>query len=132
MALNLREHIATAGLKRSIEGNFGLPVVLIDPDGGTIDTNEVGDILKGQVLYDRLGIDPETGDEIIIDEISISLRKSALSRVPVAGERWDIKFPLDPSQPDIMTAHILTEDRAPVDGGSIAFIKVFPQSVEQS
>jgi hypothetical protein len=132
MALNLREYIATNGLKLSIEGNFGLPVVLIDPDGVTIDTNEVGDPLKGQVLYDKFGIDPETGDEIIIDETSVSLRKTALSRVPVAGERWKIKFPLDPSQPDVLTIHLLTEDHAPVDGGSIAFIKLLPQSVEQS
>lgn len=132
MALNLREHIATNGLKLSIEGNYGLPVVLVYLDGVTVDTNEVGDVLKGQVLYDKLGLDPETGDEIIIDEISISLRKSALSRIPQAGERLYIKFPLDPSQPDVLTAHILTEDRAPADGGSIAFIKVFPQSVEQS
>ena len=129
--MNLREHIATNGLKASIEGNFGLSVVLIDPDGDTIDTNEDGNTLKGQVLYDRIGEDPETGDEIVVKEISVSLRKSALSRVPQAGETWKISFPLDPADPNTLTTHLLTKNKAPVTGGSIGFIKYFPAEVDQ-
>ena len=130
--MNLREHVATDGLKLSMEGNFGLPVVLIDPDGATIDTNEDDDTLKGQVLYDRIAEDPETGDEIVINEVQISIRKTALSRVPKKGETWKIAFPLDPSDPDTLTTHLLSKNRAPIGGSSVGFVKLFPGDVDQS
>lgn len=130
--MNLREHIATSGLKISLEGNFSLPVILIDPDGNVIDKNEDGDQLSGQILYDRDNELPETGDDLVVNEIQISIRKTALSRVPIAGEGWKIAFPLDPSDSDTMTTHLLTEDRAPIDGSSIGFVKLFPGEAIQS
>jgi len=132
MAFDLNQHIATTGLETSLEGNYGSLIELTAPDGETIKTNEKGLPLKGQVLYDRIGVDPETADEIVVNEISVSLRKSALSRVPESGESWKISFPLDPADPDTLTTHMLTEDHAPIDGGSIGFIKLFPQEAVQS
>lgn len=130
--MNLRERMATGGLKVSIEGNYGLPVELITPDGVTITTNEDGDPLKGQVLYDRDGIDPETGDMIVVKETKVTLRRTALSRIPLPGEIWQIKIPENPSLPDILTQFFCNADDAPMGGQSIGFITLKLKDVDQS
>jgi len=129
--VNLRTHIATAGLKKMIEGNFGLPIELTTPDGVEITTNEDGDVLKGEVLYDREEIDPESGELKTVKEIMVSLRKTALSIVPKSGETWKVAIPLDPALPSILTTHLINSDKAPIDGDSIGFIKLFLKDVEQ-
>ena len=129
--MNLRERMATGGLKVSIEGNFGLPVELITPDGVTITTNEDGDPLKGQVLYDRDGIDPETGDMIVVKETKVTLRRTALSRIPLPGEIWQIKIPQNPASPNTLTQFFCNADDAPVGGQSIGFITLKLKDVDQ-
>jgi hypothetical protein len=130
--MNIREHIATEGLKTSIEGNYGLPVILIPPDGIEINTNTDGDQLKGQVLYDRERMDPDNGDLISIGETKVTLRKTALSQVPVNGETWYCKVPINPAFPDVMTDKYLVEgSRAIVDGRSMGFITLTPITAGQ-
>lgn len=130
--MNLRKHIATSGLKLSLEsGGFGLPVELIAPDGTEIKTNEVGDKLKGQVLYDADGIDPESGDLIVVEETTVTLRITALSRVPLAGENWGVKIPVNPAIPDVLTQFIVNTDKSLTNGRSIGFIKLFLKDAEQ-
>lgn len=132
MAFDIRQHIATKGLKLMIEKNFSSLVVLITPDGFDIDTNEDGDPLRGEVLYDRDAIDPETGDLITVSTTKITLRKSALSRVPVAGEVWGIKFPVNPATPTVLSTFEFGTKRAPTDGQSIGFISLYPGKLKQS
>ena len=115
-----------------MEGNFGLPVELIAPDGTEIKTNEVGGTLKGQILYDTEEIDPNTGELIVVKETRVSLRISALSRVPLSGETWGVKIPLDPALPDILTTVIMNTDKAREGGQSMGFITLFPKDAEQS
>jgi len=130
--MNIREHLATKGLKRMIEGNFGLPVILIAPDGTTISTDDEGNTLKGQVLYDHDSLDPETGDLMSTKEIRVTLRKTALSTIPAAGETWKVSIPDDPSGQDTMTTYLMNPDESPVDGQSAGFITLKPKNVDQS
>ena len=115
--MNIRTHIATDGLTTMIEGNFGLPVELTAPDGIEIKLNENGFTLKGQILYDREALDPESGDLKTVQEIMVTLRKTALSRIPLAGETWKVAIPLDPALPTVLTTHLTNSDKAPIDGG---------------
>jgi len=112
--MNIRTHLATAGLKKMIEGNYGLPVELTAPDGTEIKLNEDGVTLKGEILYDREAIDPESGDLITVQEIMVSLRKTALSRIPLAGEIWKVAIPLNPALPTVLTTHLINADKAPI------------------
>lgn len=130
--MNIREHIATNGLKLSIEGGFGLPVELIAPDGTEIKLNEVGETLKGQILYDADGIDPETGDLIVVKETTVSLRITALSAVPVSGENWAVKIPVNPAFPTVLTQFLIDSDKAITTGQSMGFIKLYLKDAEQS
>lgn len=129
--MKLRERMAGTGLKRTIEGNFGLPVELIDPEGNDITTNTDGEQLQGQVLYDRDGIDPETGNMVVVGETAVTLRRSALSRIPVAGENWGVRIPLNPASPTVLTTFVMNPDQAPIDGQSIGYIKIFLKEAEQ-
>lgn len=122
--INLREQ-AESDLAITLEGDFALPVRLTDPDG-TI-TNVVG-----QVLFDYIEENPETGGPMVVHNPVVVLRKSSLSRVPVSGEKWHVKIPTSPSTTATLEDYIIDSDR-PIEGGtSIGFIKLFLRKLEQS
>lgn len=85
------------------ENGFGLPVILIAPDG-TKQEYSANDpdtprtiLLAGRVSYARFDQDPDTGMPIRVDNPIVTLRKSSLDRVPIAGERWMVQIPETPS-----------------------------------
>ena len=129
--MNLRERIET-DLKTSLEGVWGLPVVLISPDGEVINTSLNGGDLFGQVLYDTIRVNPETGEPMVVGNPIVTLRRSSLSRVPVSGEKWIVKIPTDPSETATLEDFINDPTR-PVEGGrSIGFIKLYLRRARQS
>ena len=131
--MNLRER-AVLDIKNQNLKNWALPVELIDPDGNKYDTDyESGETLQAvQILYDRRDLDPNTGETVIIHEPVIVIALSSLERIPAAGEKWGIKFPLDPTDPDTLSYYLFTGDRAPEGGNSLGFIRIYPFKVEQS
>lgn len=116
--MNIRELIET-DLETTLEGDYGLPIELIDPDGV-----EYTD-LTGQVLYDSLDEnDVFSGHPVVV------LRVSSLTRVPVDGENWAVKIPESPST----TAPLVTYlwDKPMQHGKSIGFIKLYLTKTVQS
>jgi hypothetical protein len=115
--VNLREQVE-ADLAASLENpdDFGLPVVLISPDG------EVQE-LYGQIVYDTKRFDPETGMDIVIHQPVVTLRRSSLARVPQAREKWAVRIPELPSLTAAKTTHAI--ERAPEGGKSIGFIRLY-------
>lgn len=122
--MNLRERVER-DLAVSLEGRWGLPVILTSPDG-----ERQGD-LKGQVLYGIRRIDPDSGNEIVVDTPAVTLRRSSLTRVPLAGERWIVEIPASVTDATMKPYH-LTPDRPPEGGKSVGFIRLYLQEVEQS
>ena len=116
--MNIREQIES-DLVTTLEGDFGLPVELIDPDG------VVYDDLVGQVLYDSID---ENG--IFSGKPVVTLRISSLDRVPIAGENWAARIPENPSTTDTLVTYIL--DKPPMHGRSIGFIKLYLTRTVQS
>jgi len=129
--MNLRVR-AEADLKFSLEGEWGLPVILIDPDGveQTKSVNDPTEDLSGQILYDHRVVDSETGMEHTVNTPVVTLRISSLLRVPKDGENWGMKFPLVPDPAAPKTTFILI-GRPPEGGASIGFIRLYPQLPEQ-
>ena len=129
--MNLRKR-AEADLEFSLEGEWGLPVVLTSPDGveQTKSKNNATEDLKGQILYDHRVIDSETGMERTVNTPVVTLRISSLDRVPKDGEIWGMKFPLTPD-PDAPKITFVLIGRPPEGGGSIGFIRFYPQLPEQ-
>lgn len=122
---NLRE-LAESHLAITLEGDFGLPVNLIGPDG--IRYND----LIGQVIFDIRRLNPETGEEMTVSTPVVTLRRSSLSRIPKAGEKWIVEIPETPSTTADKKQYIISPTRAPEGGASIGFIRLYLQDVEQS
>lgn len=123
--MNLRA-LAESDLSLTLEGDFGMMVNLIGPDGIRDDG------LSGQVLYDTVRINPDTGEEIVVDMPVVTLRRSSLARIPVAGENWIVEIPETPRAGASMVQYAMSPTRSPEAGKSIGFIRIYLQAVEQS
>jgi len=104
---------------------FGLPVILIAPDGTRYDTsaNDPTQDLSGQILYDTTVTEPETGLDIIVHKPVVTLRRSSLARVPAPGETWAVEIPEIPDPAATKTLH--TVERATEEGKAIGFIRLY-------
>ena len=125
---------AIADLKTQNLRDWPLPVILRSPDGVTYSTDaETGDTLQAvQILYDRRVLNPDTGEEVVVHEPIVVLARSSLARIPAEGENWQIRFPLDPTDPDTLSDYVFTPDRAVEGGNSLGLIRIYPQKLEQS
>lgn len=129
---NLRERVER-DLVTSIEKEWGLPVKLVSPDGVIIETSvHTGNALVGQVLYDTVRINPDTGEEMVVGNPVVVLRRSSLSRVPEPGEKWIVKIPTSPSESAALEDFIIDPSRPPEGGRSIGFIRLYLRRAVQS
>ena len=124
MTVNLRQ-LVEEDLSHSIEGEWGMPVTLISPDG-VIYTD-----LLGQVLNFTQQENPETGEIIVVNKPVIVLRKSSLTRVPLPGEKWVIQYPESPVSGAAITDGFFSSTRAPENGTDIGFMRMYPTETEQ-
>lgn len=132
MAVNLRKQ-AEADLATTLEKEWGLPVVLISPDGEIINTSvNSGEVLVGQVLYDTVMTNPATGEPVIVNNPIVTLRRSSLSRVPAPGEKWIVKIPITPDPDASLTEFVVSPTRSSEGGRSIGFIKLFLRKAKQT
>ncbi len=130
--VNLRQQ-AESDLGLTLEGeNWGVLVKLVAPDGARIETNQnTGEPLKGQVLYDTVRINPDSGEEMVVNDPVVSLRRSSLSQVPKAGETWLVEIPVDPTIGAPFVQYVITSDRPPEGGRSLGFIRLYLQKAKQ-
>ena len=130
--MNLRER-AERDLATTLEGPFSLPVELVDPDGNEI-TESLNDAdgLRGQIIYDTIKLNPDTGDEMVVNKPVVSLRRSSLARVPAPGEVWFVRIPIDPSTTATKESFVIDADRPPEGGRSLGFIRIYLRKAAQS
>jgi hypothetical protein len=117
-------------LGATLESDFAAPVSLISPDGVILNTSLHGGPLYGKVQYDYKEQKP-SGEIVVVKELLVVLRISSLSRVPKAGEHWGVTVPTSPSDPTSKT-FTLEGSKAPTDGGTIGFIRLFPKATAQA
>jgi len=130
--MNLRVQ-AEADLYDTLEDpeGWGLPVVLIDPDGIRQEksANNTDEDLSGQIIYDTTEVDPVTGMEMIVHKPVVTLRRTSLNKIPVAGERWGVEIPEIPDPTATKVLHVV--ERAPEEGKSIGFIRLYLTLAEE-
>lgn len=128
--MNLRE-LVESDLLDTLEGDWGLPVELVAPDGVkyTKSANDPTLDLVGQILYNTIVQNPDTGAEMIVKKPVVTLRLSSLTRVPLAGEKWWVRIPLTPSYTAQKEGFFLEQPSQ--DGASIGFIRLYLQASEQ-
>ena len=127
---NLRKQ-AELHLQKTLEGEFGLPVVLISPSGAIIDTDNYGKTLTGQVLYDIVTIDPGTGGEVIDNTPVVTFRLSSLPQEPKAGEKWGVKIPVVPDPDADKKVFMLSDSIPPEPRRSLGIIKLYLEKTAQ-
>jgi len=131
---NLRVQ-ANKDLQRSMESenDWGLPVVLIDPEGVTIDTKKDSeDRLSGQVLLNYSEYNPDTGEDVIINDPIVTLRLASLTRIPANGEKWIVKLPETPDPDAVLVSYALSPTKAMKFNRSIGFVRMYLQKITQS
>jgi hypothetical protein len=126
MSINLREQVES-DLAVSLEGDWALPVELVTPDGEVID-----DIPGAQILYDTVRVNPDTGEEMVVNNPIVVLRRSSLSRVPQPGEVWAVRIPVTPSTTAPLADFVIDPTRPPEGGASIGFIRLYLRKAKQS
>lgn len=130
---NLRALIET-DLKMTLEGDFSSRVNMIGPDGTRYESTVDGRDLVGQVLYNtvREGESFGTIGKIVLDTPVVTLRRSSLTRIPAAGEKWIIEIPESPIANAPFVQYTFSPTRPPEGGAAIGFIRLYLQAVEQS
>ena len=131
--MNLRTRAITDVKTQNLK-NWALKIELQDPDGNTyIKDNDTGEDLKAlQILYDRRVENPDTGEIIIVHEPVITIARSSLSRIPIPGETWSVKFPLDPTDENTLSNYVFNPDRSIAGGSSLGFFRIYPVKLVQS
>lgn len=129
--MNLRAQVET-DLAFTLEGDWGMKVVLISPDGieQTKSKNDPENDLMGRIVYDHTDIDTESGLEVLVKKPVVTLRLTSLDRVPLCGETWEMLFPVSPEVGAPIVRYILI-GRPPESGNSIGTIRLYPQLPEQ-
>lgn len=129
---NLRAAIES-DLHDSLEGEFGMAVELISPNGEQqiYSLNNSSELLTGQVLYFSRRVDPETGETIVVNQPVVSLRISSLTVIPQPGENWYIKMPISSVEGAEKQRFVFTPTRSIEHGQDIGFIRIYPQKVEE-
>ena len=124
---NIRE-LAEADLEHTLEdaeSGFGLPIELTSPAG-------IRDEVNGQILYEAIATNPETGEPIMVKQAIATVRRSSLLRIPVEGEDWHVRIPIAPSRTATKQDFLFTPTKAPMGSESIGFLKMYLQQAEQS
>lgn len=125
--MNLRE-LAESHLAQTLENpdHFGLPIVLIAPDGTEYDA------VYGQVLYDTHQFDDGLGIDVVVPNPVVTVRKSSLTRIPLASEKnqWAVRIPSTPSLTASTETYLM--GRVSEDGDSIGFLRLYLSKTVQS
>lgn len=124
MTINLRE-LAESDLATTLEGDFGLPVELTGPDGAQQN-------IFGQVVYDTIQLEPETGMPVVDKNPVVTLRIASLDPVPQDGEIWYVRIPGTPSPTAPLVSYTFDGTKPSGGGASIGFIKLPLHLAEQA
>jgi hypothetical protein len=122
--INLRA-LAEADLARSLEGDFSAPIILKGPNGAV-------QAVQGRVRYCKPRTDLISGELVHDFDPNITLRRSSLSPIPAADEKWSATFPDGPRADAEKLTMLLDTTRAPEGGQTLGTIKYYMQAADQS
>jgi hypothetical protein len=108
------------------ENGFGKVVELIAPDGViySVNQNDTTKLLSGRVDHAMVTRDPDTGEEFLVGNPTVSLRRSSLGRIPRAEEKgWFVRIPASVTDSTLVT--YATDDRALLDDPQSGEIMLF-------
>jgi len=108
-----------------MENLFGVPVVLIAPDGVRYDTAPDGQPLRGKFNWATTTFNAETGEHVIVQNPCVSLRLTNLTRIPEEGEKWAVIAPASAAEGAPPETFFMDTGKAPVVAKGMGFVKLF-------
>jgi hypothetical protein len=105
--------LAEADLRDTIEGEFGIPVILIDPAGSRITETVDGRPLTGKVRWSQPTVNAD-GESVAVAAPVVTLRRSSLAATPAKG--WAVVIPEGPRK-DSPSVYYSIDPSSAVDGG---------------
>ena len=121
--MGLRE-LSEEYLGVTLEGDFSLPCEIVTPDGAT-------QTVAAQILYDRTGEDPQTGETVYVTEPVVVVRRSSLDPLPSPGDRLVIRIPATPDATADMETY-LCYDQSFRGGRSLGMVRFYLTRTEQA
>jgi len=107
----------------SLEGDFSLPVEIQTPDGAV-------QTVRAQVLYDRTGEDPQTGETVYVTDPVVVVRRSSLNPLPAPGDRLVIRIPAAPREDADLETYFCF-DQSFRGGSSLGLVRFYLTQTEQ-
>lgn len=104
--------------------------VVTEPAGAAVAIVNDSLELVGQIIYDTLVDNPETGQEIVVHKPVVTLRRTSLVRIPLPGESWFCEIPIEPKVTAPKFPFVV--ERPTEDGGAIGFIRLYLVEAAQS
>jgi hypothetical protein len=120
--MNLRSR-AEKDLRVTLEGDFGVPVVLIAPDGAVVDKTVDGRPLRCKAAWAQPAINAD-GQEVVVPNPVVWLRRTSLARVPRSGERWLVRIPVSPAEDAEMGDFLMDESYAARGGRGLGKVRI--------
>lgn len=126
--MNLRK-LAEQDLSTTLESqsDFGLPVILIGPTGIKYP------VLNGQVMYEAMSFNAETGQPVIEERPIVTLRLSTIlstcSVIPSGLQKWLVRIPKFPDPASATEDYMLETVE---QSRSIGFVRLFLQRIKQA
>jgi hypothetical protein len=115
----------------TIEGDYGVPVVMTAPDGTIYSASTAATPIMGRLVYDHAEMTPN-GETVIVHNPCLTLRTSTLPRVPKTDEHWMFKVPLNMADQTKLALFFLDAGHPPENGASIGFTRFYLTSAVQS
>lgn len=122
--MNLRA-LAEADLAHTLEGDFAAKIILKGPKGAV-------QTVRGRVRYCKPRTNLDTGEVAYDFDPNITLRRSSLSPIPAADEKWYAAFPDGPRADAGLITMLLDTTRAPEGGQTLGTIQYYMQAADQS
>ena len=131
---SLRE-TAEKDLYDCIESEWGSVIEIMSPMGVTqrYSANNPTELLKGSVrMYSRRE-NPETGEPVVVDQPSVTVRISSLTTVPHAEDtdNWIIRFAPSPVHGTLLKSYTFTIDTAAEKGTDMGILKLYIHEISQ-
>ena len=118
-------------LAHTLEGDYGMHVEMIDPDGVDRSLNTLGQPVMGRFIYDHAELSPD-GMTVIVHAPVLTLRASTLTRIPQSGEHWIFRCPITVYNQAVLITFLLDPDRPIYDGKSLGILRIYLTTPTQS
>ena len=113
-----------------IRDDWWIPIRLVDPDTNIYDTEkDTTNPLLGDVRKKTTEFLDDTGMTVVVKQVSITIRRSDLIRVPLENENWFVDYPDNLLDSGTFKRAAFNYNNVADTGDTLGYIKIYPQEI---